>query len=116
MAWINNIYNFWGTVLIVIVVIWLWRFWTGLKSRRDQRFRNLGFDGYKDFKQSPEEVKERLYQEYKEGIARGELIGREYDESALNLAKNLTGLSETEKLIKHIGIEEARKLIENEEE
>ena len=98
MAWINNIYNFWGTVLIVIVVIWLWRFWTGLKSRRDQRFRNLGFDGYKGYKQSSEIEKEKLKQDYREALDRGELLGTDYNPTAFRVGSYLEGKQQKREL------------------
>tara|TARA_B100000579_G_scaffold394412_1_gene371766 strand:+ start:126 stop:638 length:513 start_codon:yes stop_codon:yes gene_type:complete len=73
---------------IVFILFLIW-FWSGARKRRDERFRNLGFDGYRGFKESSEESKEQLRSDYQKGVSEGILIGREYDEAAYKKAKKL---------------------------
>ena len=73
----------------IVIVLFLILFLKGANKRRDERFRNLGFDGYKGFKESSEESKEQLRSDYERGISEGVLIGREFDETAFNVASEL---------------------------
>ncbi len=77
-------------IILILVGVWVAIvFIRGFAKRRDQRFRNLGFDGYKGFKESSEESKEQLRSDYEKGVSEGILIGREYDEAAYKVAKKL---------------------------
>ncbi len=73
----------------IVIVLFLILFLKGANKRRDERFRNLGFDGYKGFKESSDESKEQLRSDYERGISEGVLIGREFDETAFNVASKL---------------------------
>ena len=75
-------------ILLLFFIYWIWQ---GMKDRRDQRFRNLGFDGYKGYKQSSEIEKEKLNQDYRDALDRGELLGTDYNPTAFRVGSYLEG-------------------------
>lgn len=79
--------RFLGILTILLLLIFF--FQQGAKQRRDQRFINLGFDGYKGFKNSSQSKKDKIKQDYTDGLARGELIGREFDDTAFKVGEHL---------------------------